>query len=282
MKIFHLFIFLSALSPSFSALATYRVDMPNALESEKLLSTFPHRQAMGVIVGESTAIASAVFIDNQTAITAAHTNMLRTGERQFICISPVNFYVMDRQGNYDLTLQKLDPKAFSIYDITSFATFNKISNPHLESLGEVKEEEDFEFDLTPWDDFENVISNSQILIDNENYKMEGCDLAVLKLHKPIELVRNCPSLTPFDPFSLKGKKGYAIGSTFGKPISDGKMTSLPVKLYAVEQPYDYTPVSGGKYFSCFYSLGGLDNQFIPDQTLEYGLIKNYGVCLKVE
>lgn len=266
---------LSSLSAS---LATQRVDDPTACEDAiSFAKTLPF--AMGVVIGDDSNLGSAIFLNETTALTCAHTFVGRSNATNFIVEANEVTLLYTKAGDYDCiaTLNQImqSKLAYSIIGaVYSLGTFTKEAPETIDVMKllpetienlieEFKNPEEFVF-------CKNIIPLNQI-----NYKLIGQDLAIIKLKKPILLSKNTVGIRSITAQELVKMPAYSFGFCQDLRKSDGSVrtpskrtsTGLSTSLACTSIcPYNLRYFEKTSvYYSTFHSVGGYDNCFLCEE-----------------
>jgi len=204
------------------ASATYRIDEPDAYqEPVKFAKALPY--AMGIILGKDSKIGSAIFLNDTTVLTCAHSFLDREKVENIIVASDH----IELQANHanafkwneTISQIKSEGKAHSFIErVSMLCTY--VAKPRHE--GKTIKLEELIRKLHAFESWNKSHFNNSAM----PYEREGLDLAVVKLISPIKLSKKVIALKPMILEELIAHPSYVVGAPEVVSTSDGlKITS---------------------------------------------------------
>lgn len=154
-------------------------------QSTKAAREFPYAANIGIIFAESSEAGTAILLTPDLAITCGHLAMLRTkGQRQLFvaahkCLPPIAALPWDE------AVKRLQPGTFSTYTVHTFANMEE----EIPQAG-TSAEEIFALlhaQIAQFSDPKKLLTNPSMTVGGKHFVCKDHDIALLKLHKPLQL-----------------------------------------------------------------------------------------------
>jgi len=187
--------------------------------AHKIASKFPHQ--VGCLFSETSEMGSCVFLDETTALTSLHTQMLHNKKEKQVVISADSFDIVFNKDNNNInfleTIKCLPAKTWSFYDIHLLGKLEEIPVITNFKAEDVFKNVDNQINSLP----ELILPMKEMMVGEKKYKLIGSDLAVLKLKTSLNLTKKPIKFEAFDPEAITKWPAYSLGFMKGIAFSNG-------------------------------------------------------------
>lgn len=271
-----LFFCLSAMPPIFTM---QRSDDPNVLNDVvEFAKNMPY--ATGVLLCKDSNMGTVVFLNETTAITAAHHFKGRERSAHIVVASDeIGLWYNKYDYSWDLTLQNIKNSGAPwacVKQQYSMPKFVKSAPNKEQKLNTLTPEYILKL-RESWEDAEVILFSRGLgfnnLCNKETYNMYGSDISVLKLRTPITLKKKTVKLQAISKELITSYKAYSFGFPGSKCLNDQTVYNQNVHKKGEESvrklslmcflAHNLQQSNDGNYaYSKLYSIGGQDEQFI--------------------